>query len=100
MPEIGVGVGHVGADEAVEPHGAEDDVVRVLYVAAHLELVGRVEFGMAESWEVQHLGDDAGDSVVPGQDCEDGGLVRWVRWISGFGRQGERRRGGGGGECT
>lgn len=75
MPIVGLGLGHVGVDEIVEPHGTEDGVFCVLYVAANLELVGRVELGMAESWKVQHLGNDTGDAVVPGQDCENSGLV-------------------------
>lgn len=56
---VGRRVRDVGVDKGLEDLGAEDAVHRVLDVAAQLVLLGRVELGMADRWEVEDLGDDA-----------------------------------------
>lgn len=75
MPVVGLGIRYVAVEENIEPHGAEDHVVGVLDVAAKLVLVVREEFGMADCWEVQYLGNDTGDALLSSHDCQNGRLV-------------------------
>lgn len=60
MPMVGHGVWDVHIKTGLISQGAEDWVLKVLYVAAEFVFVLGEELGVAGCWEMKHLSDDAG----------------------------------------
>lgn len=56
------------------PQRAEDWILKVLYVTAEFVFVLGKEFGVAGRWEMENLGNHAGDAVLSALDSQGSGL--------------------------